>query len=107
MTVWNDFMMRASLPALFIVFMYWTRWCMRNLHSRRMLIVVVYVVTSLTALQLMVNSLVDTVRAGKPVLTNANERFCNTSDLEVVKLGDGQFFAHDYKTTFFWKYLSR
>ena len=72
-----------------------------------MLIVVVYVVTSLTALQLMVNSLVDTVRAGKPVLTNANERFCNTSDLEVVKLGDGQFFAHDYKTTFFWKYLSR
>ena len=107
MTVWNDFMMRASLPALFIVFMYWTRWCMRNLHSRRMLIVVVSVVTSLTALQLMVNSLVDTICAGKPVLTNANEHFCNTSDLEVIKLGEGQFFAHDYKTTFFWKYLSR
>lgn len=106
MTAWNDFMMRASLPALFVVFMYWACWCLENWHLKRRLIITVTSLSSLTALQLMSIALIDTVKSKGAVLTNADERFCDTGNVGVAKLGEGQFFAHDYRKTFFWKYLA-
>lgn len=107
MTAWNDFMMRASLPTLFIVFMYWMNWCLENWNQRKKAILVICAITSLTALQLIGISVVQTIEAGKPVLTNAEERFCHTNNIEVAKLGEGQFFAHGYDSMIFWKYLAR
>lgn len=106
MTRWNDFIMRASIPALFIVFMYWYRWCVNNFHSRSKLIVAVFCISSVTALRPMLGNIRQTFRDGKNVCFEDWD-FCKIKNITLATLGEEQFFAHDYKTTFFWKYLAR
>ncbi len=107
MTHPNDFLMRASLPALFVVFMFWLRWCFENWRLKRKLIIVIVFLSSLVALQNMAVSLRLTVEEKGAILVWPDEQFCNTDNPEVADLGELQFFAHDYGKTFFWKYLAR
>ncbi len=107
MTHYNDFIMRASYPALFVVFMFWLRWCFENWRLKRRLIIVIVILSSFVALQRMAVALRLTVEEKGAVLVWPDEQFCNTDNPEVATLGERQFFAHDYGKTFFWKYLAR
>ncbi len=107
MTGYNDFLMRASLPALFVVFMFWLRWCFENWRLKRRLIIVIVFLSSFVALQSMATSFRETVINKGASLRWPDEQFCNTDNPKVADLGELQFFAHDYGKTFFWKYLAR
>ncbi len=103
----NDFLMRASLPALFVMFMFWLRWCFENWRLKRLLIIVIVFLSSFIGLQRMAVVFNVTVTNKGPVLVWSDEQFCNTDNPKVADLGELQFFAHDYGKTFFWKYLAR
>ncbi len=103
----NDFLMRASLPALFVVFMFWLRWCFENWRLKRRLIIVIVFLSSFVALHQMVVDFRRTVANKGAVLACPDESYCNTDNPKVATLGERQFFAHDYGKTFFWKYLAR
>ena len=106
MTAWNDLLTRGSMPALFLLSLVWIRWCLDNWSIKKYLIVISVFVGSLGSLQIFMTTVVDTVKAGKPVTTLADESFV-TPSVGVAKMAEYQFYAHDYEETFFWKYLAK
>ncbi|MGN0036614.1 MAG: hypothetical protein ACI36X_05295 [Bacteroidaceae bacterium] len=106
MTICSD-LMRASLPALFIINIYWMRWCLAQWKRRKLLVCMVMVVTSLSAVQWTLSSLKVMLKTGTPVTFWEDESYSHTDLEDVIHLGECQFFAHDYSETFFWKYLGK
>ncbi len=103
----NDFVLRASIPALFILFVIWTKWCIVHFSERKVLILSVCAVCSLGSLHLIGFNTFRTIQNGEPYTYNEDDRFTSVDNVKLSILGESQFFAHDYENTFFWKYLAK
>ena len=103
----NDFVLRASVPALFLLFAIWTKWCMAHYYQQKWSILSVCLICSLGSLHLIGFNAFRTIHQGRPETYYENERFTLVDNAKLAILGDAQFYAHDYKDTFFWKYLAR
>ena len=105
MTYANDFIMRVSIPALFVIFTYWLKWSVANFDKNRKIIITLLILSSFTALQYVHNTTKDTLLNHGPIVYKENELISAGNDPIVARFCEDQFFAHDYEDTFFWKYL--
>jgi hypothetical protein len=105
MTRANDFIMRVSIPALFVIFTYWLKWSVANFDKHRKIIITLLILSSFTALQYVHNTTKDTLLNHGPIVYKENELISAGNDPIVARFCEDQFFAHDYEDTFFWKYL--
>ena len=103
----NDFVLRASIPALFILFVIWTKWCIEHCQHRKWTVLSVCLIGSLGSLHLIRFNAFRTIHQGRPETYYENERFTSVDNAKLAILGDAQFYAHDYENTFFWKYLAK
>lgn len=103
----NDFVLRASIPALFIVCVKWIQWSCTNFKEHRIAIMSVFILCSFSAIQQMYHNMYDTIAHGESKTYCENERFTSGDNVKLAILGESQFFAHDYADSFFWKYLAR
>ncbi len=103
----NDFALRASIPALFVLFAIWTRWSMEHYHQKRWAILTVFLICSLGACHLIGFNAFRTIHQGRPDTYYENERFTSVDNTKLAILGEAQFYAHDYENTFFWKYMAK
>lgn len=102
---WEDFVLRASIPALFILFALWTKWSMAHYHQQSWSILTICLICSLGSLHLIGFNAFRTIHQGRPETYYENERFTSADNAKLAILGEAQFYAHDYEDTFFWKYL--
>lgn len=103
----NDFVLRASIPALFIVCVKWIQWSCTHFKEYRNAIMSVFILCSFSAIQQMYHNMYDTIAHGESKTYCENERFTSGDNVKLAILGESQFFAHDYADSFFWKYLAR
>lgn len=106
MTYANDFVLRASIPALFIVCVKWVQWSCTHFRVHRMFILSVLIIGSFSAIQQIYHNAYDTIVHGESKTYCENEKFSSGDNVKLAILGESQFFAHDYSDTFFWKYLA-
>lgn len=107
MTYDNDFIMRVSMPALFVLFAFWVKWCVSHFVIYRRAILTVLFFSSFTAFQYVYNTTTDTVINHGPIVYKENVFISECDDKIVAQFFEDQFFAHDYEKTFFWKYLAK
>ena len=107
MTAPNDFLMRASIPALFILFVSWVAWCVEHYHKYKRIIWIVTILGSFSALQLIHNTTKYTILNHGPITHKQEKLFSDCDDAFIAQYGEKQFYAHDYENTFFWKYLAK
>lgn len=103
----NDFVLRASIPALIILFVIWTKWCIVHYHQQKWTIFSFCLICSLGSLHLIGFNAFRTIHQGRPETYYENERFTSADNAKLAILGESQFFAHNYENTFFWKYLAK
>ena len=102
----NDFVLRASIPALFIICVKWIQWSCTHFRVHRMFILTVLIIGSFSAIQQIYHNTYDTIAHGESKTYCENEKFSSGDNVKLAILGESQFFAHDYADTFFWKYLA-
>lgn len=107
MTGPNDFLMRASIPALFIVFICWVVWCIDHYQKYKRIILIITVLSSFNALQLIHNTTKYTILNRGPMTHKQDKLFSDCDDTFIAQCGEKQFYAHYYQETFFWKYLAK
>ncbi len=107
MTAPNDFLMRASIPALFVIFVSWLVWCVEHYQKYKRIIWIVTALSSFSALQLVHNTTKYTILNHGPVTHKEEKLFSDCDDAFIAQYGEKQFYAHDYQDTFFWKYLAK
>ena len=103
----NDFVLRASIPALFVQFAIWTKWCLEHYHQKRCAVLAVCLIGSLGSLHLIGFNTFRTMHQGGADTYYENERFTLVDNAKLAILGESQFYAHNYENTFFWKYLAK
>lgn len=103
----NDFVLRASIPALFIVCVKWIQWSCTHFKEYRKVIMSVILLCPFSAIQQMYHNIYDTIAHGESRTYCENERFSSGDNVKLAILGESQFYAHDYEDTFFWKYLAK
>lgn len=107
MTIFNDWVMRASIPCLFVFFIYMLQWSINNWAKYRKLIILVWTIGSFTSIQGIFKSIDETVCNGGPITHFEESSFGNPDSRFLAYLGRSQFYAYDYEDTFFWKYLAK
>lgn len=107
MTSENDFIMRASMPALFVLFAYWTRWSVSHFVACRKAILTVLLLSAFTAVQHVYNTTEDTFANHGPVVYKEDVLLSTGDDVLVAHFFEDQIYAHNYAETFFWKYLAK
>ena len=107
MTYDNDFIMRVSMPALFVLFAFWVKWCISHFEVSRRVILALLFFSSFTAFQYVYNTTADTIINHGPLVYKENVFISACDDEIVAHFFEDQFFAHDYEKTFFWKYLAK
>ena len=107
MTAPNDFLMRGSIPALFIVFIYWVLWCTEHYQKSKRIVLIITILSSFSALQLIHNTTKYTILNHGPITHKQDKLFSKGDDDFIAQYGEKQFYAHDYENTFFWKYLAK
>lgn len=105
----NDFIMRGSIVGLFIVFVYWTKLVLSLISKKQMicLITVVLLFSGWGGFQNIIIKdvpIFETHKLDRQTWFNSFETIGNVNH---AVLCDRQFFAHDYRDKFFWKYLSK
>jgi hypothetical protein len=103
----NDFVLRASIPALYIVCVKWIQWSCTHFNEHRIAILCVFVLCSFSAIQQIYHNTYDTIIHGKSNTYCETERFSSGDNVKMSIFGESQFFAHDYEDTLFWKYVAR
>lgn len=103
----NDLLMRASIPALFVIYVYWSKWAIDNFVSRKFLIVAVMLVTSVSAIQQTLVPMHLIAKEHKLHIVDPIGSFYHIQTPSEAYMCDFQFFAHDYKQKFFFKYLAK
>jgi len=107
MTSENDFIMRVSMPALFVLFAYWVKWCVSHFEACRKTIITILILSSFTAFQYVYNTTEDTIIHHGSVVYKENVLVSAGEDKIVAQYFEDQFYAHDYEKSFFWKYLAK
>lgn len=103
----NDTLMRASAPAMFIIFVFWFEKLVKG-GIRRPIVIVVMMITSVAQLQLFAAKFVNVIFRNKfDVLTQIRtfDHIEEPLPYYSAELCDRQFFAHDYDNSIFYKYL--
>lgn len=103
----NDFVLRASIPALYIVCVKWIQWSCTHFNEHRIAIMSVLLLSSFSAIQQIYHNTYDTIVHGESKTYCENERFSSGDNVKMSILGESQFFVHDYEDTLFWKYVAR
>ncbi len=103
----NDFVLRASIPSLFVLFALWTKWSMAHYHQQKLSILAICLICSLGSLHLIGFNAFRTIHQGMPDTYYEDERFSSVDNAKLAILGKSQFYAQDYENTFFWKYLAK
>ena len=103
----NDFVLRASIPALFIVCVKWIQWRCTHFKEHRIAILCVFILSSFSAIQQIYHNTYDTIIHGESKTYCENERFSSGDNVKLAILGESQFYAHDYADSLFWKYLAK
>lgn len=105
----NDFVMRSSIPALFILTLSCIRFYLEEpkSHAKRLLVITLLLGVCNPASEI-IRSLYNTARG----ITDNQEfiySFANIRSTEEnwIRICNRQFFAHNYKDTFFFKYIGR
>ena len=107
MTYDNDFIMRVSMPALFVLFAFWVKWCVSCFEVYRRAILTILILCSFTAFQYVYNTTADTILNNGALVYKEDVFITGCDDKIVAQFFEDQFFAHDYEKTFFWKYLAK
>lgn len=107
MTSENDFIMRVSMPALFVLFTSWMKWCVSHFEVYRRAIITILILSSFTAFQYIYNTTEDTIINQGAVVYRENVLVSAGKDKIVAEFFENQFYAHDYEDSFFWKYLAK
>lgn len=112
MTAANDFAMRASLPALFILSVCLMRYILecREKHRRWpfAFLILAVIVGAVTPLSEMHRSVSNTVRQGSnPVETVYSFQAFATDDENILRVCRQQFFAYNYEESFFFRCLGK
>lgn len=103
----NDLLMRASIPALFIFFVYWTKFAIENFSEKKILICAIMVITSFSAIQQTLVPIWNLTKEHKIHIVDPIGSFYYIETPSEAYMCDFQFFAHQYEGKFFFKYLAR
>lgn len=107
MTYANDFIMRVSIPALFVLFVSWVKWCVWHFETHRTIVLFVLFLSSFTTIQLFHNTTKATLLNCGPVTYGESSLFSTEDNSFFARTCEEQFYSHEYKTSFFWKYLAK
>lgn len=109
MTPANDFAMRSSIPALFIVMIYIDNFFL-NIKSikGKVLIILTCIIAAVTPLS-EINRSIESIAVGQLCIRESVYSFSDihSHDNKEILTCDSQFFVHSYQDTIFWKYLSK
>lgn len=105
----NDFLMRGSLPGLFILFLFWIEYIFAINVKKSLLIIPFVVITTLCSIQSYSNEIGHFFKTKEIRICNKFSSFDNIIDKdgEYQIICDRQFFNHEYRESFFYKYLSK
>ena len=106
-TPFNDFLMRGSIPALYVICVYWTVYVIENFHRQKKLLVCILFLTSFSATHTYTQAFCLLVKERKIYIKDPIVSFYAMEDKEYADMCDFQFFTHNYKETFFFKYLAK
>lgn len=107
-----NFCMRVSIPALFMLMYYVDRALYDNRGVRKILLVVVLIIGAYTPFTEIYRSITNKLYWSKYMIRDEIYSFGNThyngDDKEdSIKMISDQFFAYDYESSFFFKYLTK
>lgn len=103
----NDFIMRVSIPALFVLFSSWVKWCVSHYEVYRRTILTVLILSSFTAFQYLYNTTEDTIINHGAVVYKEDVLVSAGKDKIVAQFFENQFYAHNYQNSFFWKHFAK
>ncbi len=103
----NDLLMRASIPALYVICVYWTMYVIDNFHKQKKLLVLILFLTSFSATHTYNWAFRNLVVYKKILIEDPIVSFYAIESSEYAHLCDFQFFAHNYQESFFFKYLAK
>lgn len=103
----NDLLMRGALPALFIVFISWSKWVFEHFSQYRYWIIAFCFITSFSCWQVVVPTLHTIAVKGHLKILDSIHSYYSIQKNDFSGMIDTQFFAHNYQETFFWKYIGK
>ena len=108
-TAANDLLMCASIPAIFVIAVYWFCWMRTHFEvntKQSLLIILLMTMTALTPLEWLVAEDYHYLQGETPKTRDMVYSFAQLNEVN-AQLCDQQFFAHHYDQSFFWKYLAK
>ena len=103
----NDLLMRAAIPALYIVFVYWAKYVLDYWYKKKVLLATVLFFTSFSSTHTIIESITPIIKEKQIRIIDPIVSFHSIQSPEHADMCDFQFFAHNYKDSFFFKYLAK
>lgn len=106
-TIPNDLLMRGSIPALYVICVYWTVYVIENFHRQKKLLVFILFLTSFSPTHIYIRKFHFLVKEKKLYIENSIVSFYAIETTDMAHMCDFQFFAHNYQESFFFKHLAK
>ena len=103
----NDLLMRAAIPSLFVICVYWTEYVIDNIHKQKKVLVIILVLTSFSSTHTYTEAFSKLVQEKKIHIEDPIGSFYAIESREHADMCDFQFFAHNYQESFFFKHLAK
>ncbi len=103
----NDLLMRASIPALYVICVYWAIYVVGNFHRQKYLMVTILFFTSFSSTHTYTEAFSKLVQEKKIHIEDPIGSFFAIDTKQYADMCDFQFFSHDYSNTFFFKYIAK
>ena len=108
-TAANDLLMCASIPAIFVIAVYWFDWLKTHFipnTKKTLWIVLLVAMTALTPLEWLIAEDYHFLKGETPKTRDMVYSFAQLKE-ENAQLCDQQFFSHQYEQSFFWRHLAK
>ncbi len=102
----NDLLMRASIPALFVVWVVWSKYVLVNFKKQKMILILVLFLTSFSSTHEVCRSLRPLYVTHEIDIVNPIGSFRNLRSFYATT-AQYNFFSYQYEDTFFFKYLAK
>ena len=103
----NDLLMRGAIPALYVICVYWTVYVIENFQRQKKFLVCILFLTSFSSTHTYTQVFSKLVQEKKIRFVDPIVSYYAMEDKRCADVLDTQFFAHNYRETFFFKYLAK
>lgn len=103
----NDLLMRASIPALYVIFVYWCDFVFSNYEKKKKLLISIIFLTSFSSTHQYTEAFSLLVQKKHIVIVDPIGSFYDIKESKHAEMCDFQFFSHDYEQKIFFKYLAK